>query len=236
MPAPSPVKELNDGPYQILLVDDHPIVTLGITQLLESDKRFQVCATASSAEKALEKAEACKPDLAILDISLSGEVNGLELTRQLRQCYPQLGLLLLSIHPEQQYALHALRMGANGYIMKEEATARLIESVEAVLLGKLCFSPQVTQEMLVQLAQEPQSRVYPAPQTFPGLDLLSDREREVFSLMGHGFQVREIAKLLSLAPKTVHTHRLNIMHKLKLTSTARLNHLAFEWTQLTMNQ
>lgn len=217
--------------YRILIVDDHPILCLGMTQLLESDQRFHVCATANSAEEALKQAEKHQPDLAILDITLNGETRGLTLARELRQLYPKLGLLMLSIHPEQKYAAQALKMGANGYIMKEEATSRLLDSVQAVLSGQLCFSPQVTQQMLVQLVQGAEAGRDADLPEMPELEQLSERELEVFKLLGKGLQVREIAEQLELAPKTIHAHRLNIMHKLKVKNAGRLNHLAFEYTQ-----
>lgn len=221
--------------YRILIVDDHPIVCLGMTQLLESDPRFRVCATASSAEEAQKLVAELSPDLAILDITLNGETNGLSLARDLRQKYPNLGLLMLSIHPEHKYAAQVLKMGANGYIMKEEATSRLLDSVEAVLSGQLYFSPQATQQMLVQLAQETDASGSPAPADseaeIPGFELLSEREQEVFNLLGQGHQVREIAQMLDLAPKTIHAHRLNIMHKLNVKNAVRLNYLAFERAQ-----
>lgn len=218
---------MNQGPYRILIVDDHPIVCLGMAQLLESDPRYRVCGTAASAAEALEKVAAEQPDLAILDITINGETNGLGLARELRQAYPSLGLLMLSIHPEHQYATQALKVGANGYIMKEEATSRLLDSVEAVLSGKLSFSPEVTQHMLLQLAQETDDEAA----GIPGFELLSEREQEVFALLGKGHQVREIAQMLDLAPKTIHAHRLNIMHKLNVKNAVKLTYLAFDRAQ-----
>jgi DNA-binding NarL/FixJ family response regulator len=210
-------------PRRLLLVDDHPIVRLGIRQMIAAESGLAICGETDSPEEALRIAEASNPDIAIVDLSL-GQGAGLELIRRLRSSAPNLPILVLSMHDETLFAERALRAGARGYIMKQEAINGLIEAIRQVLSGRVYVSERMSQNLLERIGHEGLS---------PGgrLGNLTDRELEVFDLIGHGLATTEIADRLNVSVKTIETYRANIKTKLNLRDGVDLIRFAATWTE-----
>ena len=210
-------------PLRILVVDDHPIVRLGIRQMIGTESDFEICGEAGSAQEALELARTLKPDLALIDLSLE-EGTALGLIRELRQSVAGVELLVLSMHDEALFAERALRAGARGYIMKQAAIDGLVDAIRQVASGGVYVSPKMTQHVLQQFRD---STTGPA-----GLmATLTDRELEVFDLIGHGKSTAEIAAELAVSVKTIETYRANIKSKLKLKDARDLLRLATSWAE-----
>jgi DNA-binding NarL/FixJ family response regulator len=206
---------------RILIVDDHVLVREGLIRLLGREKDLDVCGEAVSEDEALSCVSELKPDLAIVDITLENG-NGLELTKQLRKRFPKLKILILSMHKEHLHADRALRMGANGYIMKREGKEKLLEAIRQVMAGQVYVSKTVNDLMLQRIvtgADHPEGSVHS----------LSDREFEVFRLIGEGYGTRQIAEKLNISIKTAETHREHIREKLNLNTTFELVQQAIHW-------
>jgi DNA-binding NarL/FixJ family response regulator len=200
---------------KVLLVDDHPLVCEWLGALLNQQPDLRVCAQAGSGAAALEAAAATQPDLAVVDISLQ-DASGIELIKDLKRTCPNLAVLVLSMHEESLYAERALRAGAKGYVMKREATGKIIEAIRTVLAGKFYLSDGLAQAIARQfVAGKPLTARSP-------LEQLSDRELEVFHLLGQGLGTRRIAELLGVSVKTVQTHCARIKAKLQLDSASAL--------------
>jgi len=209
--------------HRILLVEDHPVTREGFAQLINYQTDLEVCGQTGSASKALAGAEALRPDLVIVDISLA-DSNGLELIKDLKARFPKLPTLVLSTHDEALYAERAVRAGASGYVMKQAPTAAVMTAIREVLKGKLYLSEAIRSRMVQQQVQGG-----PANPT-SGIESLSDRELEVFQLLGHGETTREIAARLHLSVSTVETYRAHIKQKLGLANAMELVHRAVEWS------
>jgi DNA-binding NarL/FixJ family response regulator len=213
---------------RVLIVDDHPIVRHGLQQMLNQEADLIVCGEAGSAAEALEKINELKPDVAIVDISLETS-NGIELTKSICGTDQELPVLVLSMHDESLYAERALRAGANGYVMKQEVAETVVKAVRTVVQGDLYVSEAIASRMLRDFLEGKRGgrgRV--------GLENLSDRELEVFELIGRGKPARAIAEMLHLSVKTVETHRGHIKRKLKLRNAAELMQHAVNWVQSEM--
>jgi DNA-binding NarL/FixJ family response regulator len=208
---------------RILVVDDHPIVREGLRVLLEQPD-LTVCGEAASVDEALERMRELKPDALIIDISL-GRESGLELIRRIRETDTHTVLFVLSMHDEMIYAERALRMGANGFLMKQEGTDQLVDAVRRVLLRKMFVSAAVADRLLTSMAT-PGARA-----SRSGIDRLTDRELEVFRLIGMGIGSVEIARQLSIGQKTVETYRSRIKEKLGLETSAELVIHASSWVR-----
>ena len=208
---------------KILVVDDHPIVRRGFALLINQEPDMEVCGEAETPEEALQIIEQSHPDLAIVDITLKGGTNGLELLKELTQRYPKLPALVVSMHDEQVYAERVLRSGAKGYIMKQEVDSAMVGAVRSVLNGGIYLS----QEMNRQLLTGESSRRSPSSETM--IDKLSDREFEVFRLLGQGLGTRRIAETLDVSIKTVETFRSRIKEKLNLEDGNQLVQVAVGW-------
>lgn len=206
---------------RILIVDDHWLVREGLIRLLTRENDLEVCGEAAGPEEALQKAEQLKPDLAIVDITLA-EGNGLELTKQLHRLFPKLKILILSMHKESLHADRAMRAGAKGYIMKREGKEKLLEAIRAILNGHIYLSKEVSEQMLSRLSDA-------SYDTEKGLNCLSDREFEIFRLIGEGYGTRQIAEALHISIKTAESHRERIREKLNLNSTFELVQQAIHW-------
>jgi DNA-binding NarL/FixJ family response regulator len=206
---------------RILLVDDHPIVRQGLLGLLEQDPHLGVCGQASGLQDGLVKLKDLRPDAAIVDICL-GKDSGLEFIAQARAADPKLAILALSMLDEKTYAERALRQGANGYVMKHEATDHLIEAVHRILSGNIFVSQSVTERLLHTIARPNQETRY-------SMDRLTDRELEIFRLVGMGMGSANIAAQLGISPKTVEAHRGHIKEKLGLETGAELVIQAAAW-------
>lgn len=207
---------------RILIVDDHQILREGIAKIIDLEPDLEVSALAGTIPDAMAAIESSMPDIVLVDISLK-DANGITLVKDLKAQYPKLPALVLSMHDESFYAERALRAGARGYIMKQEPTARLIESIRRVLSGQIVVSPVVSEHMLTVLADGKS-----APAQSP-VELLSDREVEVFTLVGQGLGRKQIAGKLCISVKTVEAHRANIVEKLKMKSTSQLLPYAIQW-------
>lgn len=207
---------------RILLVEDHPVVRRGIAQLLAEEPDMSVCAEAESVEDALQTLERDVPDVALIDLSLR-ESNGLDLLLQLKERYPSVVSLVVSMHAEVGYVERALRAGAKGYVTKDQADEVIIEAIRKAYRGGLYIQPSLSEEVLQRLVQGPEQSVADR------IGELSDRERAVFLLMGEGKDTKEIAAALGLNLKTVETYRRRIRTKLDIHSTSKLTHAAFEY-------
>ena len=207
---------------RIVIVDDHPLFRKGLEQLIHSDGSFAVCGEASNAAEAMDVIRKVDLDLAIVDLSLPG-ANGIELIKNIRAEFPKLPILVLSMHDESLYALRALRAGAQGYVMKQEALANVVQAIHEVFSGRPYLSPAMAAQVITNFAQTPSEGEADV------IDRLSDRELEILELIGKGNEVRQIGKLLHLSPKTVETHRTHIKEKLNLASAHQVGRFAVQW-------
>jgi DNA-binding NarL/FixJ family response regulator len=208
---------------RILVVDDHPIVRHGLVQLLRHSREFQVCGQAGEAEEVLPLLGELQPDLLLLDLILSGRVVT-DLIRECRKARPDLGILVISMQNEVFYAEQALKAGANGYIVKEEATRQILSGLRHILERKTYISYSIVKKMLYQFADEPADG-----KKDPVLKL-SPREFQVFKLMGAGFATKNIAEELSVGVKTVEMYRARIKKKLHLENATELLRHAVRWS------
>ncbi|MCP3715133.1 MULTISPECIES: response regulator transcription factor [unclassified Paraburkholderia] len=203
-------------------MDDHPIIRDGMTLLLNLQEDLHVCGAAGSAEEALAAME-CLPDMAIVDISLQTD-SGLELVKTLRHRYPDLAILVLSMHDESLFAERALRSGANGYLMKLEATEHVVSAIREVLAGNIYMSAAMHEKLARALAvphKKPEGQIAN----------LSEREFEVLHLIGLGFSSRDIAEKLNRSVKTIEAHQANIKEKLNIRSGKELTRFAIQWIE-----
>ena len=207
---------------RIVIVDDHPLFRKGLEELIHSDGSFAVCGEAGNAAEAMELIRKLNPDLAIVDLSLPG-ANGIELIKNVRAEFPKLPILVLSMHDESLYALRALRAGAEGYVMKHEAMANVIHAIHEVFNGRPYLSPAMAAKVITKFAHRD------AEGAADPVERLSDRELEILELIGKGNEVRQIAKLLHLSPKTVETHRAHIKDKLDLKNSREVARFALQW-------
>ena len=217
-------RSLNDprARRQVLVVDDHPIVRQGLAMLINREPDLMVCGEAEDAPSATQAIVSLRPDLVILDISLGGP-DGLELLKQIRTRNTDLPVLVLSMHDETTYAERVLRAGANGYIMKQEATDRVMTAIRCILAGQVYMPDRVASRLLRQYAHTSRVAVR-SP-----LAALSDRELEVFRLIGKGQSTRQIAENLHLSVKTVESYQAHIKEKLALRNARELQYYAIEW-------
>ena len=223
------VKSTNKNPKcdvpdakRIVIVDDHPLFRKGLEQLIHSDGSFAVCGEASNASEAMDMIRKLDPDLAIVDLSLPG-ANGIELIKNVRAEFPNLPILVLSMHDESLYALRALRAGAEGYVMKHEAMANVIQAIHEVFSGRPYLSPAMAAQVITKFAHRR------AEGETDAVERLSDRELEILELIGKGNEVSQIAKTLHLSPKTIETHRAHIKEKLNLANARQVARFAVQW-------
>jgi DNA-binding NarL/FixJ family response regulator len=207
---------------KVLLVDDHPIVRQGLALFIDREPDLTVCGQADDASSALKAVRNSIPDFVVLDISLDGP-DGLELLKAIRAEYPKLPVLVLSMHDESLYAERALRAGANGYIMKQEATEKVLTAIRQILGGDVYLSDRLTKRMLQQFANGSVSPCDP-------LSKLSDRELEVYRLIGTGHGTRQIADELHVSAKTIESYQAHIKEKLSLRNARELVQNAVEWS------
>lgn len=209
---------------RILLVDDHPLMRKGLAMSLDSEPDFTVVAQCASAEEAMDVLDEANPDLAVVDVSLPG-MSGLELIKHVLALREDLKILVASRHDESLYAERAIRAGARGYVMKLEAADVILKAVRRVLNGGIYVSEEINERLLMGMA-----RGHQALATSP-LEVLSDRELEVFEMTGKGHGTRDIAEKLHLSVKTVESYRARIKNKLNLSSAAELMQHAVNWVE-----
>ena len=207
---------------KVLIVDDHPIIRQGLTELINQETDLTVCGEAEEAHQAMKAIKELKPDVVIVDISLK-ETSGMELIKDINVQYPNLAILALSMHDESLYAERSLRAGAKGYIMKAEATEKVITAIRKILSGDIYLSDAMAAKLIHKLV---------GGRTEVGtsaIDRLSDRELEVFHLIGQGHGTRQIAEKLHLSIKTIETYRAHIKEKLNLANANELLKDAIAW-------
>jgi DNA-binding NarL/FixJ family response regulator len=219
-----PRREPQTGKARILLVDDHAVVRFGIAQLINRQNDMEVCGEEEDASRALTAITTIKPDLVIADISLK-DSSGLELMRNIKAQYPGLPVLVVSVHDESVYAEIAFRAGALGYLMKQEALEKILTAIRRVLSGAIYVSDALAAKMLQQQVRG-QSQITESP-----IKSLSDRELEVFQMIGQWKKTREIADELHLSVKTIEYYREQIKRKLNLKNSAELTQHATAWVQ-----
>jgi DNA-binding NarL/FixJ family response regulator len=207
----------------VLVVDDHPIVRHGLAELIDHEPDLQICGQAGSAGEVPQMIGEAAPDAMLIDISLE-DVNGIDLTKTIRQSHPAIPILVLSMHDEALYAERALRAGANGYIMKGEAPEMLLKALRRVLDGGLYVSDRIAAHLIRGLFDRT-----PTSKTRYGVESLSDRELETFEMVGRGLATREIAARLNRSIKTIETHRSRIKQKLGLRNASELVQHAVNW-------
>jgi DNA-binding NarL/FixJ family response regulator len=219
-------KTSNSKRHRIIIVDDHPVVREGLVQQLHREPDLEICAEAGNASQALQAVERTKPDLVLADINLPGR-NGLELIREIRAVSPRLPVLVLSMHDESVFAERVLRAGGRGYVSKEVGPEKLAEAIRQVLSGKIYVSDTVSTRLLDGLSSKGTARAA-SP-----LEKLTDRELEVFALIGQARETKEIAQRLRMSTKTVEAHRGAIKRKLKLKTGPELTRHAVLWVEAT---
>lgn len=210
---------------KIFIVEDHPVMRRGFVSLFGRPSDLTICGEAGTADEARRRIPDAAPDLVIVDLSLQEE-SGLSLIKDLRAMHPDLLILVVSMHDESLYARRTLNAGANGYLMKTEADAKVVEAVREVFERGLYLSPALSSSVLLRhlrgVGSEGESVI----------ETLTDRELEVFTLMGRGFARKEIAESLTLSPKTIDTYREKLKEKLSVSSNAELRRRAAIWVEM----
>jgi DNA-binding NarL/FixJ family response regulator len=213
----------NNRRSRVLIVDDHPAVREALVSRIGLQRDLEVCGEAADMGEALRLVAETRPHLAVVDLKLKTS-NGIDLIKRISDCYDHVRILVWSAHSEALYAERALRAGARGYVNKDQATDRIIEAIRRVLEGKVYLSEGMTDAILQRCVGGARDGVTRSP-----LDVLADRELEVFRLIGEGVKTAEIAERLHLSVKTVETYRDRIRQKLDLSEGTRLTHYATQW-------
>jgi DNA-binding NarL/FixJ family response regulator len=209
---------------RVLLVDDHPMTREGLAQLIGNQPDLEVCGEAGNAFEALEKIALLKPDVVLSDITLPGK-SGLELIKDIQAMHPSVLVLVISMHDEALYVERVLRAGGRGYIMKQEGGKKIAEAIRQVLDGHIHVSEKMSAKILeVFSGRRPNAAASP-------IEKLTDRQFEVFQLIGQGLETKRMADKLHLSAKTIEVHRANIRAKLKLNSMSELIHYAVRWVE-----
>lgn len=217
----SPMNAMTSAKHRVLIVDDHPIVRHGLVELIGADPELEVCGEAASVEEALGLVETACPHVVVVDLSLKSG-HGLDLIEQIRARHERVKMLVSSVHDEAVFAERALRAGAMGYVNKEEATETVIEAIHQLLEGKIFLSERMSNRLLATVVEG-------RPLDEDPVSSLSNREIEVFEMIGQGLTTKQIASKLRLSPKTVETHREKIKTKLNLANSTELSHRAVQW-------
>ncbi|MEI8341337.1 MAG: response regulator transcription factor [Verrucomicrobiota bacterium] len=204
---------------KILLVDDHPLVREWLTNLINQEQDLVVSGAAESSTQALQMIQQEAPHLAVIDITL-GEDSGIDLIKEIKKLHPEVKLIVLSMHSESLYAERALRAGAGGYVIKKESTSRIIEAIHQVLSGNIFLSEGFDGTLPVNGGQDARS-----------IKSLSDRELEVFQMLGKGYETRKIGELLNISMNTVQVYCGRIKEKLKLNNATELLREAIRWEE-----
>ena len=215
-------RERNQRKSRTIVVEDHPVVCGGLMQLVNSQPDLACVGAADNTADARRLVRECKPDVTILDLRLKGG-DALDFIKTLRVEHPEVKVLVLSQYDELLFAERALRAGASGYIMKENATDELLRAIRKVLAGELYYSEKVAAAVVQRTLREKPAGPH------AGIDVLSDREMQVFQLLGASYSAREIAEQFHLSRKTIETHSENIKHKLGLHNAAELKRFACKW-------
>jgi len=229
MPQKTQSSTKSRGKRTVLIVDDHPIVRQGLAMLINQEQDLVVCGQAEDAHEAMRAVRESEPDMVIVDISLK-ETSGVELIKDLQVQHPDLPILTLSMHDEAVYGERALRAGARGYIMKQEATEKVVTAIRRVLEGEIYVSDGMAAKMVSKLV------VGAGKRTGSPVERLSDRELEVFRMLGEGYNTREMAEKLHLSVKTIETYRAHIKDKLGLQDASELLRSAIQWVNTELQR
>ena len=213
-------------PITVLIIDDHPLFSRGLAQLIETQKEYKVVAMAQNRNEALDTIQKYTPNLAIVDLNL-GQEDGLDLIKDILIYSPRTTVLVLSMHDERYYAERALKAGAKGYIMKAEAETSVINAIRTVVDGKIYLSDKEK----ARIEDFNSGKEMEVEDTLSSVSNLSDRQLQIFSLIGKGLGTVEIASKLNLSIKTIDTHKENIKVKLHCASSGELRQMAIEWTR-----
>jgi DNA-binding NarL/FixJ family response regulator len=211
--------------HRILVVDDHSIVRHGLTLLLKREADLDVCGEAGSFDEAIAAVAEQQPEVVLVDITLKDR-SGLDLIKELIARHPGIRCLVLSMHDEAEYADRALRAGARGYVMKEDADEVVVQAIRHVLNGEIYVSPVMSTRLIHQLSQDKSDR-----DDNIGVASLTEREREVFECLGEGLSTRKIAEKYNLSERTVEVHRANIKKKLRVDDAAQVLREAVRWVE-----
>lgn len=209
------MERLEKDKIRIIVVDDHPLVRYGITQLVNAEPDFRVCCEAEDCRQAMVEIKHMRPDFAIIDLSLK-DVNGIELIKDIKTTFPSLPVLVLSMHDEFHYAERAIRAGASGYVMKKEGTETLIKAIRTILSGQVFLSSEMASKLIAK------KTALPSRGETDILGCLSDRELQVFELIGKGLKTKQIAAVLNLSIKTIETYQHHIKTKLNIANASEL--------------
>jgi DNA-binding NarL/FixJ family response regulator len=209
------------APYRIVLADDHRMFRAGIRQLIQEAPGLEVAAEVGDGMALLDRLKESVPDLVLLDISMPN-LRGIEAAAEIKSLYPEVKILVLTMHKRREYCLQCLAAGADGYLLKEDADVELFSAIDAIRQGRVYISPLLSHEVMTDFVSMAQGRL-----KLPD-DPLSVREREVLQLIGEGKSSKEIGDLLFISPRTVEHHRTNIMKKLHLRGAADLIRYAVE--------
>jgi len=206
---------------RILIVDDHPMMRRGLAAEISAESDLEVCGQAENVNDALAKIEETSPDLATIDIALK-EGHGIDLVKQIKSRFPSVKMLVISNYQESLYAERALRAGALGYLNKQETGEKIFDAIRTVLAGERYLSKEMTRRLISQAVGATDATASP-------VETLSDRELEVFRLIGEGMASAAIARRLHLSPNTVDTHRENIKKKLNVKNANEVQREAIQW-------
>lgn len=218
--------ELSEKPHRILVVDDHSVVRHGLSMLLQKEQDLSVCGEAGTFDEALAAAEELHPEIALVDITLKDR-NGLDLIRAWRKDLPGLRAIVLSMHDEAEYADRALRGGARGYVMKEDADEVIVTAIRKVLAGEVYVSPAMSTRLISQISDDGEE----SSGGGGAVASLTERELEIFSCVGAGLSSRQIAEKYQLSERTVEVHRANIKKKLGCENAAQVLREAVRWVE-----
>lgn len=227
-PRPLDSESIGSRKSRVLIIDDHPMVRIGLAQMIADLPDMEVCGEGGDSVAALHLFETLQPDVVILDISLKTG-SGIEVIKQLRSKQPDVKILIFSLHEELVYSEHTLHAGAKGFVNKQASTETVVDAIREVLAGHVYMSRSVADRMLTRIVNGVKGDGSP-------LERLSDRELEVFRLLGEGLTTRQVADKLYLSPKTIETHRENIKKKLNLINSVELLHRAVSWVVNSQTQ
>jgi DNA-binding NarL/FixJ family response regulator len=222
--APTPTPSLAENRKRVLLVDDHPMMRAGLAHLIERQPDLTVCGEAANPAEAFKALPSARPDIVLADLTMPGR-SGLEFVKDLLAATPTLRILVVSMHDEAVFAERALRAGARGYIMKEAGGEAVVAAIRQILRGEVYVSPAMSARILEGLSSKK-----PRGSSSP-IEKLSDREFEIFQLVGQGRSTRDIAEQLHLSPKTVDVHRSHLKEKLELKDSTSLVRYAVRWVE-----
>ncbi len=206
---------------RVLIADDHTLVRAGFRSLLESVAGLEVVGEASNGREALQQIESLRPDVVLMDIAMS-ELNGLEATARAVKDFPNVRVIILSMHANEEYVLQALRVGAAGYLLKDAGTVELELAVKAVASGETYLSPPISKQVISDYVQRVSGEAESEPATGSQLERLTSRQREILQLIAEGYTTQAIAQKLDLSVKTVETHRMQLMERLDIHDIAGL--------------